>query len=535
MIPRTLMRKLKWLRRAAPAGLAQPGVIGPLTGGALLPAFPPLEWTPLAWFALVPLLAALEGEGDPARRRGSWAWFGAGWGMGLVLGAAHYHWIFHALGTVAGVAPGRFIPFWLAWVAALAFGPALAVAACAWARARLGWSLLWTAPLAFMTLDAALSRAPFGGVPWGSWAATQPHTVAAAWLAPVLGGPGVVAVLVLINALWAALLAGPVPARRAAFPAGAALLAALTALLMWPGTPEAGGRAMRALLVPSDLGVPGPEDGPRRLRHYIARTLDFAPASQPASPMNAPPWLIIWPESAADDVTRGKALVEVHDIAALAGGDILLGSDVREAGRDYNSLFLVSAGRFDFQRYDKRELVPFGEYVPAPFRPWFGRKATRGELDYTAGTAPPVLAWQGHRLGVAICFESILPRHVARAVAAGAQVLVVIANDAWLTPPARLHHLRLTALRALEAGRDALFVSNGGWSALLSKGQVIEAAPAAGAPLAVEAGLADGLTLFSRWGITLPLALAALALLARLAGHGLAAFNRARPTHLPAP
>jgi apolipoprotein N-acyltransferase len=380
-----------------------------------------------------------------------------------------------------------------------------------------------------MALDAALLRAPFGGVPWGSWAATQPHTVAAAWVAPFLGGPGVVAVLVLVNAGWATLLFGPTPAHRAGLPTSAALLAAFTALLMWPNTPPAESRTLRALLVASDLGVPGPEDGSRRLRHYIGRTLGFAP--QPAgAPAPAGPLLIVWPESAAADVAHGKTLVELNSIATLAGGDILLGSDLRELGQDYNSLFLVSAGRFDFQRYDKRRLVPFGEYVPALFRPWFGRKATRGEQDVTPGTAPPALEWREHRLGVAICFESILAAHVAEAVAAGAQVL---ANDAWLTPPASLHHLRLTALRALEAGRDALFASNGGWSALLRGGQVMAAAPAGGAPLAVEAGLATGRTLFARWGADLPLALAALALLARLAGNRLAAFNRTRSTRLP--
>jgi apolipoprotein N-acyltransferase len=544
------MKPLRWVhrlrssRRKLLTWLSRPGVIGPVTGGLLLLAFPPLEWTPVAWAVLAPLLWLLEREGTPTRRRGVSAWFGAGWGLGLVLYAGHYHWMFHALVELAGVSLLHFLPFWLAMVAGFALGPALALSACAWARGRLGWALWWTAPLAFMAVDALLLTFPFGGMPWGSWAATQPHTLAAAWIAPVLGGPGIVAVLVAVNAGWAALLDSPGRGRRARMAGlAAALLAATLAVLTWPNLsqPDAPpeGRTLRAVLVPSNLPVPAPGEGPTRLRHYLGRTLAvLGPGRQSpraaGTARTAGPRLVVWPESAsATDLSRGKTLVELHDVATLIDGDLLLGSDTRELGRDYNSLYLVQGGAFDFQRYDKRELVPFGEYVPALFRPLFGRKATAGDEDYTAGDRPPVLTWRGRWLGVAICFESTLPGHVAGAVRHGAQVLVVIANDAWLTPEARTYHLRLTALRALEAGRDALFVSNGGWTAHLSRGQVMRAAAAQGNPLAVEALLETGQTPWVRWGYALPLLLASLALLVRLAGHGVALMGRQRSSRLP--
>ena len=122
---------------------------------------------------------------------------------------------------------------------------------------------------------------------------------------------------------------------------------------------------------------------------------------------------------------------------------------------------------------------------------------------------------------------------MTEAVRRGAQALVVIANDAWLTPEARTEHLRITALRALEAGRDALFVSNGGWSAHLSGGMVVRAAGAKDAPLAVDARLTSDMTPWARWGVRLPLAVAALAVLLRLGAHGLAYRSRQRPSGLP--
>ena len=539
-----MVHRLRSRQRYLLTWLSRPGVIGPVTGGMLLLAFPPLEWTPLAWVVLAPLLSLLEREGAPARRRGACAWFGAGWGMGLVLYAGHYHWMFHAMVELAGVSLFRFLPFWLAMVAGFALGPALALSACAWARGRLGWALWWTAPLAFMAVDAVLLGFPFGGMPWGSWAATQPHTLAAAWIAPVLGGPGIVAVLVAVNAGWAALVDSPARGRRAGMAGlAAALLAATLAVLTWPNQspPDAppDGRTLRVVLVPSNLPVPTPDEGPARLRHYLGRTLGvLGPGRESRHTLGAGrmagPRLVIWPESAsATDVSRGKTLVELHDVATLIDADLLLGSDTRELGRDYNSLYIVEGGAFDFQRYDKRELVPFGEYVPTLFRPPFGRKATAGDEDYTPGDRPPVLTWRGYRLGVAICFESTLPGHVADAVRNGAQVLVVIANDAWLTPAARTHHLRLTALRALEAGRDALFVSNGGWTAHLSGGQVFRATAAKGNPLTVDALLESGQSPWVRWGDVLPLLLAILALLVRLAVHGVALMGRQRSSRLP--
>jgi apolipoprotein N-acyltransferase len=287
--------------------------------------------------------------------------------------------------------------------------------------------------------------------------------------------------------------------------------------------------------MPSDLGVPASGGDSQRLRHYIGRTLAAAGQLRSSSPGKvAAPVLVVWPESAAgSDISRGKTLVELHDVATVVDADILFGSDIRELGRELNSLYLVTGTSFDFQRYDKRNLVPFGEYVPYPFGPLFGRKATAGEQDYSPGDRPPLVRWRDRFLGVAICFESILPHHIAEAVRGGAQILVVIANDTWLTPPAHTHHLRLTALRALEAGREALFVSNGGWTAHLSGGQPVRVVQANRPALLVDARLESHVTPWVRWGLLLPLGLVALAIAIRLAGHGVAYFIGPRSTQLP--
>jgi len=109
----------------------------------------------------------------------------------------------------------------------------------------------------------------------------------------------------------------------------------------------------------------------------------------------------------------------------------------------------------------------------------------------------------------------------------------VIANDAWLTPAARTYHLRLTTLRAMEVGRDALFVSNGGPTALVSGGQVVRDAPAGGLPIPVEARLDTGQTLWVEWGPRLPIAFAGFVILMRLVAQGLVVLWRPRSPGVP--
>ena len=111
-----------------------------------------------------------------------------------------------------------------------------------------------------------------------------------------------------------------------------------------------------------------------------------------------------------------------------------------------------------------------------------------------------MLDWRGTKLGLAICFESIMPGHARRAAQDGAEVLIVLSNDQWLTPSASRQHLRLTALRSLEIGREALAATNGGWSGHVRQGRLAAASPAGGAGLKVSFRRAARQTPWTRWG-----------------------------------
>lgn len=563
-------------RRGSPlAGLGEPVPLAAVTALALLASFPPLGWWPVAWAALAPLTAALARAGTPFRPEpGVRRWLGAGFAFGIVYWAGQFSWLGYTFVDQGGVPPWAALCFYVAFVVLLACVPALAFGVVAGAR-RAGLAPTLTLPLAFGAMDLLLGRWPFDGLGWGSLAAPQAHTLAAGLIAPLLGAPGLVAALGFVNSAWAGVLARPAGGRSgllasrpksrfgrvsAAVP-GTLLLGILTLALLLPWSGEVWTTAgaageMRALLVPGQLTLRelwAGEGTPAAFRTYLLRTFaaleprmpyrlpDDRPLTQapvPQAPAGQPPiaqapaaqatvaqateqrrpLLVVWPESAAmQPLTRGQLLVDLTRVGTLLDADFLLGADAEDPGRVTNALYLVTGGRFDFARYDKLRLVPFGEYVPAGFRWVFGRKLTAGDADYVPGRLPPVLDWRGLPLGLAICFESILPQHARQAVRAGAEVLVVAANEAWLPGYAQAQHVQLTALRAREVGRDALFVSNGGPTALLRGGSVFVRASAAEPALEVRARLSRTLTPWARWGAWGFVALAAAVLMAALA------------------
>ncbi|HEX5761462.1 MAG TPA: apolipoprotein N-acyltransferase [Thermoanaerobaculia bacterium] len=180
--------------------------------------------------------------------------------------------------------------------------------------------------------------------------------------------------------------------------------------------------------------------------------------------------LLVWPESAAWPFSYARDPHLTRDLAALARrGCTVLFNSVHEEGESYyNSVFLVAEGR-PLVRYDKRHLVPFGEYVPLQGVFTFMDSLARNAGDFRAAERLVLLPWAGERLGVAICFEVIFPAEVAELARAGATVLVTVTNDAWYGDTfAPWQHLRMARFRAAETRRPMLRAAITGVSALIA-------------------------------------------------------------------
>lgn len=556
-----------------------PWIWFPLLAAIPCLAFSPLDWGWAAWVGFAPLVWALSrnrlpdltwprppapGKQKPNPRRPApppgglrrevLLWLALSWGWGVV----YYTWLFSWLPEMAALKGG--VPWHISLgftafaVGVLACYPAGAVFFSRMGRIFWGVSPAFSLPPLFALQEALVSHTLFGGVAWGSLAATQTATLPARWLAPLAGGPAVTFALAASGAGWAwwagsASGVGPVfwrPSRpqtkhrttttlqvygrKTAFLALAGL-----AVTPWisPFAPPGGKPLMilpennpkiltnqpgslteiPAVLATANIPlemVSDPARADELSRIWLARTL---PVLNAAQKQESPPrrWLVVWPESAiSGQVEHSRRLELLAQWGELYRADFLLGSNNLHNGEETNAAYLVKGNPPGYIRYEKRMLVPFGEYMPGGFGPLFKRKLTPGQRDYTPGRLPPVMEWRHIPLGVAICQESTLPGHMRLAAKKGAVVVVVLANDQWLPPSVRMHPLRLTALRGLEIGRDVLVAANGGFSAHLRDGKALALAGWEDPPLAVQATLNTRDTPWTRWGYRPLAALTAL-------------------------
>jgi apolipoprotein N-acyltransferase len=419
------------------------------------------------WVALVPLALLLG-----APRPGWLAWL-HGWAYWM----AAIPWIVPTLVTFGGLSPG------LSWVlmAGLAAYLGLYWAAFAAVGARL-WRHAAGGP-AGRALALALLGLPalwvalewvrgwlFSGFPWNlaayAWVDVAGALPLASWV-----GPWGVSYLVVLANVGVALGVARRQWRVAAF----AVLTPLTLLAVagrfaTPPVPVARDGQPVRVLQPNIANLVAYEPLPV-LRNYQRL---FA-MSQEAC--DVPGALLVWPESAAWPYRFPADAPFEHDVHALVarGCPLLLNSSFEVDGEVRNAAFLLTpeGGR---ARYDKRHLVPFGEYVPLQGVFGFLDTIAREAGQFSPADELALLDWGRERLGVAICFEITFPGEVAEAVRAGATALLTITNDAWYGDTAApWQHFRAVRFRAAENARPLVRAAITGVSALVGADGRVEA------------------------------------------------------------
>ncbi len=442
-----------------------------LAAGALLTfAFAPYGqwWVALVAPAVLMLLWASAGDG----RAG--AWLGFAFGVGLF--AAGTWWLYisiHGLGEA---------PLWVALpvmgalvlIMALYHG-LLGYVVCRWLQpASLAGGLLWV-PAAFVLVE--WWRGWFlSGFPWLSLGYSQTDSWLAG-LAPV-GGVHFLSFMLLAGAgalslLWrqrGVMRLAPLVALFLPWALGFALLR-----VQW--TRVSGAERTVAIVqgaIPQDMKWL--EGNEQNILDTYAKLHAMALGAQ----------LIVWPESALPDVANRytEYLTAVWSSARRAGSDLVLGTkredfdEPRSVSRYYNSLLALGTDEPAF--YDKRHLVPFGEYFPVPsrVRSWLRLMSLPySDFDRGARTQKP-LDLAGVKLAPSICYEDAYPGLTRREVRASAALLTVT-NDTWFAHSgARYQHLQIARMRALESRRYLMRAANDGVSAVIdADGRVVAEAP----------------------------------------------------------
>jgi apolipoprotein N-acyltransferase len=420
-----------------------------LSGVLLVLIFPNVNFTLFAPVALAPLLIACARESSWKRR------FILGWASGFVFWFAVCSWIQFVLEVHGGM--GR----WGGWGTFVLFALlkglyTAAFAALAGSVLRTPWAIpgsaaLWTAvEYAHGTIGLAWIGLGFAWLDLGNAAIDMPLLPR---LAPITGVWGLSFALAMIScAIALAVLRRPLTHFT--------WLAAFAMLPLLPELPAPHAGTERVRVVQPNIDTEA-EWTPETLALLEQRMVLLS------EPANVP--LIVWPEAPAPFYPGEESFRRyVGDLARDAHAPILMGGVGRTpAGDPLNSAFLFKAdGELAAERYDKIQLVPFGEYVPDAFG-WVNR-ITHEIGDFVPGTRIVTFPLNGQRIGAFICYESAFPNLVRQFTKAGATVLVNLSNDGYFGhSAAREQHLKLVRMRAAENRRWILRATNDGITAMI--------------------------------------------------------------------
>ncbi len=433
-------------------------------------------------------------------------------GLGLLFGVGQFGvgtaWLFGALHDVGGAPVALSLLLLTLLVLVLALYPALVMGLAARLAPGPGARRYLLMLPALWILAEWLRSWLLTGFPWLSVGYSQIGTPLAGYV-PLLGVFGASGAVALSAGLLLQLRAGPRAHRWRAI-AALALLWIGGGLLHQVDWTHPIGAPLRISLVQGAVVQSGKWDAGAAARdlHLYQRLTHGHEGSD----------LIVWPETAIPDDYRAVR----PELAALgaglqARGATLLTGVLRttaDGKRTYNSVAAVGAAS---GFYDKRHLVPFGEYFPVPgfVRRWLAGLALPHD-DLSSGAArQPSLTVAGLPVGLSICYEDAFGNEIIAALPTAA-LLVNVSNDAWfgrsIGPE---QHFQMARMRALETGRYLLRADNSSVTGVVDPhGAVRQRLPGfEPGVLTTEIRPYGGTTPFVRWGNAAILGLTTVALL----------------------
>ncbi len=339
------------------------------------------------------------------------------------------------------------------------------------------------------TVVEHLQTLTWAGTPWGVYALTLADRALLVAPASLLGAHFVSFLLVLFNALFALFILRFWQSRdrRRSL---RAVSAVLLFFILWCGvggiltlTREKPSETVRVAILQGNVSSRDKWTlGSNSIQ--IFRRLALDAAKEGATVM-------LWPETAIPSVLSEHSyyLDDLYDIAEETNAIQIIGAfreGVDEDGKDaeYNSLFVIYPDRtVKDVTYDKRHLVPFGEFVPfarliKTLVPPMAELMTRDPV--TAGDdVPTVFHEDCGSFGGLICFDSIYGELARATVKEGAEVLLLATNDSWFLESAALrqHHAQ-AQLRAVETGRYVVRCGVTGISSVIDvRGQTVKTLP----------------------------------------------------------
>ena len=467
----------------------------------LAASFPKFGLPAFAWGAAAPLLVAVSIRATSTSYT-PWAGFRLGLLTGWVYFSCTLYWTVSVMTTYGGLAMPVAIPVAGLLVAYLSLYVGLVAVLLGASVRRFGVSGVWLAPVFWVAAEWARGTIG-GGFPWVPLGSSQGSVLPIAQLASVTGVYGVSFLVALVSTAAAVVALS----RRRHHLLGAAGVIALVGVVavagmfrLADGRLVATGRVMRVGLIQGNIEQDMKWD-PKYREPILSRYLRLSRES-----ILGGAELVIWPEASTPFfLDRDSVFAEpIRTLAAQSRTPFVIGTDELDGQNVFNAASVIGADGRTRGGYRKIHLVPFGEYVPMKKLLFFVGPLVEAVSDFVPGTEASVLdIGDGRRASVAICYESTYPSLTRAFVNGGAQLLMVITNDAWFgNSSAAYQHFEMGAMRAIETGRYLARAANTGITAVVDPyGRVVARADMF-QPLSLNADvrLLDGRTIYTRTG-----------------------------------
>ncbi|MEU9589442.1 apolipoprotein N-acyltransferase [Streptomyces sp. NPDC048219] len=439
-----------------------PAAAAALSGLLLYVSFPPRT---LWWLAL----PAFAGFGAVLRGR-SWK---AGLGLGYLFGLGFLLPLLVWTGVEVGPGP------WLALVVIEAIFVALVGAGIA-AVSRLPAWPVWAAAV-WIAGEAARARVPFHGFPWGKIAFGQADGVflplAAVGGTPVLGFAVVLCGFGLCETVRLATGARRTRTVRRGAAAAALLAVAVPVVGAVAARPlvtdEAEDGTATVAVIQGNVPRAGLDFNAQRravLDHHARETERLA-AEVEAGRADRPDF-VLWPENSSDidPFANADARYVIDRAAKAIGVPISVGGVVERDGKLLNEQILWDPDKGPVDTYDKRQIQPFGEYLP--LRSMIGaindEWTSMVSRDFSRGTEPGVFTMAGTEVGLVTCYEAAFDWAVRSEVTDGAQMISVPSNNATFDRSEMTYQqLAMSRIRAVEHSRTVTVPVTSGVSAII--------------------------------------------------------------------
>jgi len=185
------------------------------------------------------------------------------------------------------------------------------------------------------------------------------------------------------------------------------------------------------------------------------------------------PELIVWPE-ASTPYALNKDHKWVEELSTNTSTPMLIGAVLKNEESITNTIseILPDSG-FENNFYAKRVLVPFGEYIPFPFKYFteirklvgpvgnFDKGESLNIFSITRKNTPKEFV----EVGPLICYEDIFPSLSVDIARKGVDLFFVSTNNAWFGEEGCAEqHAAHSVMRAVETQRPFIRCGNAGWS-----------------------------------------------------------------------